>query len=330
MLTVTYLHREPRKTGFSMEGIFRMVKECLQQEISFREFQCNPHLSRYKNTLEARKFAGELNHITGDVNFLALGLMGKKNILTVHDMGHYDTLRPRKLAHWVYKTFWYQLPLKNIDIVTVVSEFTKAKLMEYTRYPEDRIRVIKNPVKPVFQYSPKDEPNSRPRILMLGSGRHKNLDNLLEAIKNGNYHLDIVGFPSDEESAKLKEYKIHHTIFSGLSDDEVYRLYKECDVLYIASFYEGFGMPIIEAQAIGRPVITSNLGAMKEVAGDSAHLVDPCSPADIKAGLEKIVNDGAYYRNLVEMGRKNVVPFEVHHIADQYRNIYFALGGNNK
>jgi glycosyltransferase involved in cell wall biosynthesis len=326
MLSVTYFYREPRKTGLSIEGIFRLVKKDLEGKVAITEYYCDANLSRAQNTWLAGKRAGAINHITGDVNFLALAIKGRKNILTVHDLGHYDTLKKRGfLQFFVYKLFWFLLPLKNVTLVTVVSEFTKRKLMEYFDYPEDRIRVIPDPVKPTFVYSEKERINDRPRVLMMGTGKHKNLGGLIEAVRGLNVQLDIIGWPADDELAKLKDYGIAHTVYNGLTDEQVYERYVACDIMYNASFYEGFGMPIIEAQSVGRPVITSDLGAMKEVARQSAVLVDPYKPEEISAAIQRLVTDRAYYDKMVALGRENVTPYDHKAIAQQYLEVYEEL-----
>ena len=326
MLSITYFYREPRKTGVSIEGIFRLVKECLAGEADIKEFSCDPGLSRLQNTRRAELFASDINHITGDVNFLAMGLKGKKNVLTIHDLGHYDTLKKRSLAlHTMYKLFWFKYPLKYIQVVTVVSKFTKGKLMEHFHFPEDRIRVIHNPVKPVFKFTPKEQLNRRPVVLMMGTGKHKNLDNLIEAVKLADFHLDIIGWPAQDELERLKNYDISHTIYNGLTDEEVYERYVACDILFNASFYEGFGMPIIEAQSVGRPVVTSNIGAMKEVADNTAMQADPHKQDEIAEALSKLVNDRAYYKELVAKGRENAAKYQYREIARQYLEVYKEL-----
>ena len=326
MISVTYFYREPRKTGVSIEGIFKLVKECLKGQVEISEFYCDAGLSRFKNTQNAGKFAGQINHITGDVNFLAFALRGKKNILTIHDLGHYDTLKKRNYIHYlIYKNLWYTFPLKYMDVVTVVSDFTKSKLIEYFHFPEHKIRVIKDPVKPIFQFVKKEQLNTPPRILMMGTGVHKNLNGLIEAANCTNFHLDIIGWPSDEESVKLNRYGISHTIYHRISEQEVNERYIACDVMYNASFYEGFGMPIIEAQAVGRPVVTSNLGAMKEVAGTSALLVDPHKPEEIRAAINSLLTDRMLYEKMVALGRENIIPYKYDVIAEQYLNVYKEL-----
>ncbi len=329
MLSITFFYREPRKTGLSIEGIFKLVKEKLKEKVDIKEFYCDPAISRLRNIIDAGKHAGEINHITGDVNFLALGLRGKKNILTVHDLGHYDTLKKRGFIQYIfYKLFWYKYPLKYISFVTVISEFTKNELIKYFNFPEDRIRIIHDPVKPVFVFSEKEKINDIPRILQIGSGVHKNLNNLIEAVKGINVHLDIVAWVADDMIRKLDDYHISYTVYNALTDEELYKRYIACDILYFASYYEGFGMPIIEAQAVGRPVITSNIGAMKEVAGDSAYLVDPDNVAEIKQAIFELIDNKALYKRLTAKGRENTVRFDSDIIAADYLSVYRELSNS--
>ena len=104
-------------------------------------------------------------------------------------------------------------------------------------------------------------------------------------------------------------------------------LFALCRTFLFPSLSEGFGMPIIEAQAIGRPVITSNIGAMQEVAQQSAILVDPASPAQIKEAIVRLTSDKAYYDKIVADGLKNSAPYEANNIAAQYLSIYKELAG---
>jgi glycosyltransferase involved in cell wall biosynthesis len=324
MLIVTHFYREPRKTGLSIEGIFKSVKECLTNRAEIRDFYCDGTLSRLQNTKRAGKFASDVNHITGDVNFLAMGLRGKKTILTVHDLGFYENPVHSRLVKLVYHLFWFYLPLKYVDIVTVVSDFTKQRLIKYFHFPEDRIRIIPDPVKKVFRFSAKEKLNAQPVILMMGTGKHKNLDNLIEAAKGTNFHLDIIGWPAKDELEKLNYYNIAHTVFSGLSDEEVYQRYVACDVLFMASHYEGFGMPIVEAQCVGRPVITSNIGAMLELGKGSAILVDPNKPVEIREAIESL-QERELYDELVAKGRVNAAKYDYKIIAEQYLAVYQEL-----
>ncbi len=325
MLSVTYINREHRKTNYSIEGIFDSVKAVLKDKIEIHNYYADPTISRLKNIIKVKQKAGAINHITGDVNFLALGLGGKKNVITIHDLGYYENPVHSIVIKTIYRLFWLYLPLKFADRVTVVSDFTKQKLISYFNYPEDRIRIIPNPVKSVFQRAEHNRGQKTGNILQIGSGDHKNVMNMITALKGSSYHVDIVGWPSKIELEKLDEYKISYKLHHSLSDEQIFERYKACDILFFASFYEGFGMPIIEAQAVGRPVITSNIGAMKEVALDTAVLVDPHDPAEIRAAMDRLLQDNELYDQKVEAGIKNAAKYDYKVIADQYLSVYKEL-----
>ncbi len=84
-------------------------------------------------------------------------------------------------------------------------------------------------------------------------------------------------------------------------------------------------MPIIEAQAVGRPVITSNLGAMKEVAAESAFLVDPYSVESIRHGVLEVIQNSALREGLIARGLQNVTRFSAENVAEKYVSIYREL-----
>ena len=94
MIKVTHFYREQRPTGWSIEGIFQSVKQEVVGKVDITDFYCQKGLSRIQNVILAAKSVNDINHITGDVNFLAFGLRKSgKTILTIHDLGHYDTLK---------------------------------------------------------------------------------------------------------------------------------------------------------------------------------------------------------------------------------------------
>jgi len=102
----------------------------------------------------------------------------------------------------------------------------------------------------------------------------------------------------------------------------MYKQYVECDLLLFASTYEGFGLPIIEAQSVGRPVVTSNFGSMEEVAGDSACLVDPYDINSIRAGILRVINDVEYRLKLVRLGLDNIKKYSIELISNDYVSLY--------
>ena len=95
------------------------------------------------------------------------------------------------------------------------------------------------------------------------------------------------------------------------------------------STYEGFGLPIIEANTVGRAVIAGNVSSMPEVAGDGALLVDPTDISAIRAGIKRIIEDPEFRTELIERGQQNARRFDPDTIAAQYLSIYreVAAGG---
>jgi len=86
-------------------------------------------------------------------------------------------------------------------------------------------------------------------------------------------------------------------------------LYANCDFVVQPAFYEGFGLPILEAMSFGKPVITSNLSAMPEVAGDAALLVDPYSTEAIAAAMKRLITDAVLYATLANRTRTQAAKF---------------------
>ena len=95
--------------------------------------------------------------------------------------------------------------------------------------------------------------------------------------------------------------------------------------MIFASTYEGFGLPIIEANAVGRPVVTSKLSPMTEVAGDAASLVNPYDSSNIRAGVMRIINDPFYRESLVKAGFENALRFSAESVAESYAKVYRKL-----
>ena len=98
--------------------------------------------------------------------------------------------------------------------------------------------------------------------------------------------------------------------------------YQLADIIVLPSTYEGFGMPILEAQAVGRPVLTSNISSMPEVAGDAACLVNPYDVNEIRAGINKIISDDNYRESLIQKGFENIKRYNPERIATDYYELY--------
>ena len=168
-----------------------------------------------------------------------------------------------------------------------------------------------------------------PRILHIGVKENKNLPRLIEALSTIPCTFVIVGKPSKETRKLLSIHRIQHEIKMNISQQEIVAEYYACDLLAFVSTYEGFGLPILEAQAAGRVVLTSNLASMPEVAGLGAILVDPYSVEAIKEAVIKIISDTTTREKLIQEGLNNVKRFNLEEIAKKYTTLYNKLADGN-
>ena len=191
----------------------------------------------------------------------------------------------------------------------------------------DKIRVIYNPISSEFKYTPKEFNSNKPRILHIGTLPHKNLKGHIKALCGLSCHLVIIGHVGKDDIEQLESNVISYEIKSNLSNNEIIREYQNCDILLFASKYEGFGLPIIEAQSIGRPVITSNIAPMNEIGENSTYLVDPNSTPSIRYALEELIAKPALRKYLVTKGLENSALFSEEKIAGDYAKLYKEVLG---
>jgi glycosyltransferase involved in cell wall biosynthesis len=206
--------------------------------------------------------------------------------------------------------------------ITVISELTKNDLINYFNISPDKIEVIENPITQQLSRSPKLFNTLKPSILQIGTGWHKNLTGLIEAVKGLSCKIEIIGHPDTKLQQKMRDYNIDYSIETNISNERVCEKYKECDILYFASFSEGFGLPIIEAQVVGRPVITSNMSPTKEVSGGAAILVNPYYSQEIREGIKKLIEDSKYRKLLIEQGINNAKRYNPISITKKYYLFY--------
>ena len=111
----------------------------------------------------------------------------------------------------------------------------------------------------------------------------------------------------------------------SLGDDAVEEAYRNADIVTLCSTEEGFGLPIIEGQAKGTVVITSDREPMRDVAGDGAMLVDPERVDSIRDGIRKVIADHGLRARLIGAGRLNVKRFAPQRVAGEYFDLYSTI-----
>lgn len=326
-MKVVFFHRRRLPGNYSIENLFEQVRSALPENVVFSvkelRFISRGFFKRLYISIEAAFSQRGINHITGDIHFIALFLKRRRTVLTVHDLGFMNHSNP--MARLLLKWFWIILPVKRSAIITTVSEATRKELLKYVKVDSSRLRVIYNPISPLFVPDSKPFNKLKPRILQIGTKLNKNISRLLQALQGVNCTLEIVGEVGDSLLTELRNSKIEFDISSGLSSEEVVKKYQSADILAFVSTHEGFGMPIVESNAIGRVVVTSNVSSMPEVAGGSAHLVDPYNMASIREGIMKVVEDDSYRELLITKGFANKRRFDRVEIARQYVEVYKLL-----
>jgi glycosyltransferase involved in cell wall biosynthesis len=321
---VVYVERRPFGSR-SIERVFRQIANDLPE--GFSHSICNVPFGNgvaavIRNLLFFKRPAADIYHITGDVHYMALRLPPDRTVLTIHDLIFLH--RRSGLRRWVLKKLYLDLPLRRLKYVTAVSKATKDEIVREAGVDPANIFVIDDPLmSPFDDVQPARGFNGeRPRILHIGTAENKNLGNLIAALRGLRCTLKIIGSPDRSLTKLARAAGVEVETADDLKAEQMLDEYRRSDIIAFCSTYEGFGLPIIEAQALGRPVVTSDLPPMRDVAGTGAELVDPHDPASIRAGILRVIDNSEHRQSLINAGLENVKRFDARTIAEKYAEVY--------
>lgn len=247
---------------------------------------------------------------------IPLTFFPKKSIVVVHDLGFVRLPKKGLKAHSIACILYlsYFISLRKADKVIAVSNATKEDVCRYFNLKSDKVVVVHNGfTQPTAQA--KAFPCPEHFFLFAGALKErKNVARIIDAFisfskTQPDVHLLLVGKAEGVYVEKLKETVrkaglADRVQFLGyVSDEELAYLYSKTRAFIFPSLLEGFGLTILEAMSQGAPVITSNTGALAEVAGDSALLVDPYSTEAIKGTMVEIVRNTPLRNRLIEKGK---------------------------
>lgn len=326
-MKILFIYRNP-DMGYSIGKVFKTIENEMGKYVNIDS--CYLPVANYsikglyKNIQYAmsktKKDKYDIIHITGGEHYLIPFIKNGKSkiIVTVHDLESIYKNIENPIKRFV-KTLFFIKILKFADFITCISEKTKKEVISMLPNCKKKIATIYNPVGPEFKYTPRIINKSNPTILHIGTKSNKNLENTILALKDFKCHLRIIGKLSSSQRNLLNENNISYSNACNLTDEEILNEYIKCDAVNFPSIYEGFGMPIIEAQSIGRVVITSNISPMKDIVGDSSILINPQYPSSILKGYQEVLKNHEFY---IKKGLTNITKFHVGTVVKEYLNIY--------
>jgi glycosyltransferase involved in cell wall biosynthesis len=257
-------------------------------------------------------------------------------VLVVHDLAflHYPKLIAKHHL-WFYKRYTPKF-LKKAKVIATVSEFSKEDIVRNYKIDADKILNVSSASKEIFKPMDwmqkeivKQEYADGCEYFVFVGGIHprKNLMNLLKAFsifkkwQKTNMKLLVVGrlaWQHDDTLEKLKTFKYRDDVkmLGYLPEDKLAHVIASAYALVFPSFFEGFGVPVLEAMQCCVPVITSNTSSMPEIGGEAALYANPASPEDIAAQMKIIFKDEQLRNKLIEAGRLQSQKFSWEKTAD--------------
>ena len=289
--------------------------------------------------IQLRQSNPDVVHSLGYVGPIA---SGRPQVVSVHDvnyLGHSGRRTPvgrRAFQYFVEKT------VKRASHVITISNFSRGEIMRHLRVPAAKVSVVycaareAAPMQAIAASSKSEVVRdvTQPFMLAFSSlSAHKNIARLIAAFAKIStqvpHSLVLIGHMPEKSAAiraeleRAGDHRIHFTGF--IPDDVVDALMRRASLFVFPSLYEGFGLPILDAQQAGVPIACSNVAALPEVAGDGAILFDPLSVDDMAAKLRRALLDTGLRESLVEKGRTNEKKFSWNKAARETMDIYRAV-----
>lgn len=259
-------------------------------------------------------------------------LLYKNKAVVVHDVAFE---RFPQNFDWKFRWFYKLLVpriIHNSRVVITVSEFSRQEIHKLYKRSDSNIKVVYNAVSDAFS-SNTSYTTSEDYILAVSSlNQQKNFHSLVKAynqLKSANIKLYIVG-SINKNFAPLDllsdiEGNSNIVMKGRVNDHELASLYSGAKCFVFPSFYEGFGIPPLEAQACGCPVVCSNAASLPEVGGDSVAYCDPYSVDDIFDKIKMVVEDESLQQALRQKGYQNIRRFSWRKSAEQILKIVSDL-----
>ena len=252
-----------------------------------------------------------------------------KTVVTIHGLEYRYCPECYSLKERLLLELNTKSSIKWASKIITPSESTKKDLIKFYKVDEDKIKVIYHGVNSIkYQVASIKRPNKE-NFSILFIGRLEKRKNLVSLIKAFEFfrrrHWSMspseklckltlagkagFGFAEIKKAIQDSPFKKDVVLKSHVSEEEKSELYKNADLFILPSFYEGFGLPVLEAMSYGVPVICSNVSSLPEAAGNAALLIDPNNPEEIAEAMKKVFSDDDLREKMIEKGFENVKKF---------------------
>lgn len=313
-------------------------KEILELPHVFFEKTSSGKLARqYQMGKDAQNLQADIFHgLSGELP-LKWNAQPIKKIVTIHDLiferyPQYYSWFDRKIHLWKFKK-----AAQSADRIIAISEQTKLDIIQFLNVSENKITVVYQGCHQAFKQDFNEvkasilkEKHHLPDRFLLNVGTvepRKNAFSIVQAIQNTEIPLVIVGRKtaySEKIKRFLKRNKMESQVvfLEGFTMEELALLYKMADIFVYPSFFEGFGIPVIEALFSRTPVITSGKSSLPEAGGNGALYIDPENPKDLSAKIKFLWNHETERKRIAEIGFKYVQKFSDENIAKEMNSVY--------
>ncbi len=268
-----------------------------------------------------------------------------KKIVNIHDLMPLALPGAVNKKTFLYYKFFLPRALKKVDLIITSSQHSKNDIIRFYGINENKIKIIYHGVPDNYfkeinsedleKFKAKYQINEPYILSVSGINFRKNLKTVLLAysqmdqkIKN-TYKIYLVGkaeWEARETRDIIKKLGLENNvrILGEVPEGDLPYFYKLAKVFTFPSLYEGFGLPIVEAMAVGCPVISSNATCLPEITGGAAILVDPNDISGWKESMSQVLESNKLANDLIEKGKKRAQQFSWQNSARQHLELYFS------
>lgn len=258
-------------------------------------------------------------------------------VVTIHDI--IPHVFPDKYLSNILERIWYELAIRvsihRSDKILTISNFSKEELIRYYDVDSSKIEIVSlaynedfrkiedtsmlNDVKEMYCLNKK-------YILAIGGSEYrKNIQRLINVyLKNfrDDYELIVVGGKWRDIDLSKKYQGENIKFITGVPEEDLIAIYNMADVFVFPSFYEGFGIPVLEGMACGVPVVTSNVSSMPEVGGDAAIYFNPYDENDMAEKIGMVLDDAQLREEMISKGLEKVKEYSWEKCAIETLKVY--------